>query len=50
NEAWGTAFWGQRYRGLDEIDPPRATPTVANPGPHRGLRRPQHHAASRSCH
>ncbi|MFD4229101.1 beta-galactosidase [Streptomyces sp. NPDC058545] len=31
NEAWGTAFWGQRYRGLDEIDPPRATPTVANP-------------------
>ncbi|MGA5054525.1 beta-galactosidase [Streptomyces cellulosae] len=31
NEAWGTAFWGQRYASLDEIDPPRATPTVGNP-------------------
>ncbi|MEV0258109.1 beta-galactosidase [Streptomyces sp. NPDC050732] len=31
NEAWGTAFWGQRYGSLDEIDPPRATPTVGNP-------------------
>ncbi|WP_285568589.1 beta-galactosidase [Streptomyces sp. RTGN2] len=31
NEAWGTAFWGQRYRSLDEIDPPRTTPTVGNP-------------------
>lgn len=32
NEAWGTAFWGQRYTGLDQINPPRATPTVGNPG------------------
>ncbi|MFJ4787239.1 beta-galactosidase [Streptomyces sp. NPDC088794] len=32
NEAWGTAFWGQRYAGFDQINPPRATPTVGNPG------------------
>lgn len=31
NEAWGTAFWGQRYAGFDEIGPPRRTPTVGNP-------------------
>ncbi|MEV5439392.1 beta-galactosidase [Streptomyces sp. NPDC052682] len=31
NEAWGTAFWGQRYAGFDEINPPRLTPTVGNP-------------------
>ncbi len=31
NEAWGTTFWGQRYRSLAEIDPPRTTPTVGNP-------------------
>ncbi|MFE1439044.1 beta-galactosidase [Streptomyces sp. NPDC058739] len=31
NEAWGTAFWGQRYGGIEEINPPRATPTVGNP-------------------
>lgn len=32
NEAWGTAFWGQRYTDFDEINPPRRTPTVGNPG------------------
>ncbi|MEU5275589.1 beta-galactosidase [Streptomyces asoensis] len=32
NEAWGTAFWGQRYASFDDINPPRATPTVGNPG------------------
>ncbi|MER5375599.1 beta-galactosidase [Streptomyces sp. NPDC002553] len=32
NEAWGTAFWGQRYASFDDIDPPRTTPTVGNPG------------------
>ncbi|MFJ9736879.1 beta-galactosidase [Streptomyces sp. NPDC101166] len=32
NEAWGTAFWGQRYTSFDDIDPPRTTPTVGNPG------------------
>ncbi|MFE9169651.1 beta-galactosidase [Streptomyces kebangsaanensis] len=31
NEAWGTAFWGQRYTDFDQIDPPRTTPTVGNP-------------------
>ncbi|MDX3227684.1 beta-galactosidase [Streptomyces sp. ME19-01-6] len=31
NEAWGTAFWGQRYATFEQINPPRATPTVANP-------------------
>ncbi|MFG2648183.1 beta-galactosidase [Streptomyces sp. NPDC048436] len=31
NEAWGTAFWGQRYGSLEEIEPPRVTPTVGNP-------------------
>ncbi|MEU3253422.1 beta-galactosidase [Streptomyces sp. NPDC006997] len=31
NEAWGTAFWGQRYSTLDEINPARLTPTVGNP-------------------
>ncbi|MCX4999854.1 beta-galactosidase [Streptomyces longwoodensis] len=31
NEAWGTAFWGQHYTDLEQINPPRATPTVGNP-------------------
>ncbi|MDG4860067.1 beta-galactosidase [Streptomyces sp. T-3] len=31
NEAWGTAFWGQRYADLEQINPPRLTPTVGNP-------------------
>jgi beta-galactosidase len=31
NEAWGTAFWGQRYTDLEQINPPRVTPTVGNP-------------------
>ncbi|AIR96697.1 beta-galactosidase [Streptomyces glaucescens] len=31
NEAWGTAFWGQRYTGLEQINPPRVTPTAGNP-------------------
>jgi beta-galactosidase len=34
NDAWGTAFWSQRYADWDEIDPPRtaAYHTFANPG------------------
>jgi beta-galactosidase len=32
NEAWGTAFWGQRYASFEDVNPPRATPTVGNPG------------------
>ncbi|MGX1564339.1 beta-galactosidase [Streptomyces sp. NPDC055506] len=32
NEAWGTAFWGQRYADFEQINPPRLTPTSVNPG------------------
>ncbi|GGP94803.1 beta-galactosidase [Streptomyces roseolilacinus] len=39
NEAWGTAFWGQRYGGLDQIDPPRLTPTACNPAQQLDYRR-----------
>ncbi|CAL9363119.1 Beta-galactosidase [Streptomyces sp. enrichment culture] len=31
NEAWGTAFWGQRYTGFEQINPPRVTPAAVNP-------------------
>ena len=31
NEAWGTAFWSQRYTHWDELLPPRATPSFGNP-------------------
>ncbi|WP_447913568.1 beta-galactosidase [Microbacterium phyllosphaerae] len=31
NDAWGTAFWSQRYGSFDEIQPARATPTFPNP-------------------
>jgi beta-galactosidase len=31
NEAWGTAFWSQRYDDFAEIYPPRAAPTFRNP-------------------
>ena len=32
NDAWGTAFWSQRYGDWDEILPPRTAPTHLNPG------------------
>ena len=32
NEAWGTAFWGQRYSDWEHVQPPRLTPTAGNPG------------------
>ncbi|MFD5949057.1 beta-galactosidase [Streptomyces collinus] len=32
NEAWGTAFWGQRYAAFEDINPPRLTPAAVNPG------------------
>lgn len=32
NDAWGTAFWSQRYAEWDHVLPPRLTPTFANPG------------------
>lgn len=31
NQAWGTAFWSQRYGDWEEILPPRRTPTWPNP-------------------
>ncbi|MEV1071479.1 beta-galactosidase [Micromonospora parva] len=31
NDAWGTAFWSQRYGDWAEINPPRTAPTFANP-------------------
>lgn len=31
NEAWGTAFWSQRYAAFDEILPPRRAPYLINP-------------------
>ncbi|MFI6151901.1 beta-galactosidase [Kitasatospora sp. NPDC051170] len=32
NEAWGTAFWSQRYTSWEQILPPRATQWHHNPG------------------
>lgn len=31
NEAWGTAFWSQRYSEFAEVMTPRLTPTMINP-------------------
>jgi beta-galactosidase len=31
NEAWGTAFWSQRYADWSEVEPPRAALSVRNP-------------------
>jgi beta-galactosidase len=31
NEAWSTAFWGQRYSAWEQIMPPRATQYLPNP-------------------
>ncbi|RRD51769.1 beta-galactosidase [Buchananella hordeovulneris] len=31
NEAWGTAFWSQRYDDFAQIRPPAPLPTFANP-------------------
>lgn len=31
NEAWGTAFWSQRYDTFDEVLPPRRMPYHVNP-------------------
>lgn len=39
NDAWGTAFWSQRYAGFDEILPPRSAPTFPNPTQQLDFRR-----------
>ena len=31
NEAWGTAFWSQRYTDIEEVHPPRSAPSFINP-------------------
>jgi beta-galactosidase len=31
NDAWGTAFWSQRYEHWSEVLPPRATTAIPNP-------------------
>ena len=31
NDAWGTAFWSQRYADFDEVLPPRVAPNFPNP-------------------
>ena len=31
NKAWGCVFWSQEYRSFEEVDPPLATVTEANP-------------------
>lgn len=35
NEAWGTAFWSQRYSAWEQVQPPRATQYL--PNPHQAL-------------
>jgi beta-galactosidase len=32
NDAWGGAVWSQDYTSWDQVQPPRVTPTFANPG------------------
>ena len=39
NEAWGTAFWSQRYDDWEEINPPRTAPTFVNPTQQLDFRR-----------
>ncbi|MFI6918985.1 beta-galactosidase [Nonomuraea spiralis] len=39
NDAWGTAFWSQRYSDWAQILPPRATPAYTNPAQQLDFRR-----------
>jgi beta-galactosidase len=39
NEAWGTAFWSQRYSAWEQILPPLATQYLPNPGHDLDFRR-----------
>ena len=38
NAAWGTAFWGQHYGRLEEVQPPRVAPVAQPDGPAARLR------------
>ena len=39
NDAWGTAFWSQRYGDWEEVLPPRLAPTFPNPTQQLDFRR-----------
>ncbi|WP_235854389.1 beta-galactosidase [Nonomuraea aridisoli] len=39
NDAWGTAFWSQRYGDWEQILPPRITPSFTNPAQQLDFRR-----------
>jgi beta-galactosidase len=39
NEAWGTAFWSQRYTDWAQVLPPRATTAIGNPAQALDFRR-----------
>ncbi len=39
NDAWGSAFWSQRYTDFDEILPPRIAPAFPNPTQQLDFRR-----------
>lgn len=39
NQAWGTAFWSQRYSRWEEIQPPRRSTAVPNPTQQLDFRR-----------
>ena len=39
NQAWGTAFWSQRYTSWEQVLPPRATQWHRNPGQALDFRR-----------
>lgn len=39
NQAWGTAFWSQRYSTFDEVLPPRVAPAFPNPTQQLDFRR-----------
>lgn len=39
NEAWGTAFWSQRYATFEEVLPPRSAPAFPNPTQQLDFRR-----------
>jgi beta-galactosidase len=39
NDAWGTAFWSQRYTDFEQILPPRMAAAVANPTQELDFRR-----------
>ncbi|MBO3085078.1 beta-galactosidase [Cellulomonas fengjieae] len=44
NDAWGTAFWGQRYGSWDHVNPPSVAPSVVNPAQRLDFARFSDHA------